>query len=461
MSRRSRSIASSSVPSSFEREIQIPGKTIGLVIGKRGTNVKNFHQIPGITSVTVAPNGIVKIRANSEEAIHTVAFSIEKLVSSSLSKNSSHFPDFFVFCFCKSLEDPLLAINSVCFEKFYPEKDPDQKHISLFCVQSGADVPCQDSMCGSGIDSLSAEFPNKISMSEVNFCSHWGFSAYEAKFMSCLETLLWRQKETMRSVKLIVRFGKQVFYGSNSSDLRHGGFMTVERLQDLCKRGLLEHRLFPACSEAAIEELRIHFQTLGYHKILSRRKITVHVTSLQPRQLLQLHVSVRFDSSNGEDKVVITRVRSQLKKHGFVTFCREGQATADFRLEAVTQGPEVVTLPETVVEWIEKAWRNRTPDQVLVLDPPDKFQVMDIRYKEAETYKSEEWKLRLVRVSLRDLYRKEKVSKRWECGLSSRWFQSKGDGVADDMQSTKENVDALVKEAAALTQRMDSMPKSH
>lgn len=131
---------------------------------------------------------------------------------------------------------------------------------------------------------------------------------------------------------------------------------------------------------------------------------------------------------------------------------------ADFRLEAMTQGTEIETLLETVVEWINKAWRNRTPDQVLVLDPSDGFQVMEIRYKEAETYISEEWKLSLVRVSLRDFYGKEKVRKRWEYTLSSRWFKSTGDDVADQMEYAMENVGALVSAAAELTQRMDSMP---
>lgn len=84
--------------------------------------------------------------------------------------------------------------------------------------------------------------------------------------------------------------------------------MSLERLQDLCRRGFLEHRLYPACSEAGIKELRLHLETLGYLKVLSRRKITVHVASLQPRQFLQLYVSVRLESGNGEDRVVITRV---------------------------------------------------------------------------------------------------------------------------------------------------------
>jgi hypothetical protein len=451
-------MAMASAPAPFEKEFRVPDKAIGIVIGKGGTTLKTLQRISGISSVRVTSNGRVKIRADSEEALQTVASYIEELVSFSFDKNSGYFPDFFAFCFCKSLENPLLAINRVCFE----EKSKDisnvserdrQSRKSFFSLKSGAEVPCQDSICGSDIDSLSVDFSHKTSITEVYFYSHWGFSVYEAKLLGCLEPVLCRQQETMRSVKIIVRFGKQLFYGSSWSELQHGSFMSVEHLQDLCRRERLDQRFSTACSEAAIEELKLHLQTLGYVKMLSRRKITVHVAVLQPRHLLQFNVSVRCESVKGEDRVLITRVRSQPKRHGFVTFCREGQGTADFRLGIGTHGTEVKALPE-MVEWIEKGWRNRTPDQLLVFDPPGKFQVMRIRYKEAETYMSQEWKLRIARV--RDGNRMEIISERWECGLSSRWFKRKGDGVAEDMQSAMENVGALVNEAAALGQLMNA-----
>lgn len=450
-------MASASGAAPFEKELRVPDKAIGIVIGKAGSTLKALQRTPGISSVRVTSNGRVKIRANSEEALQTVASYIEELVSFSLDKNSGYLPDFFAFCFCKSLENPLLSINRVCFEESknvsnVSEQDR-QSRKSFFCLKSGAEVPWQDSICRSDIDNLSADFSDKTSITEMHFYSKWGFSVYEAKLRACLEPVLCRQQETVRCAKIIIRFGKQLFYGSSWSELQHGGFMSVEHLQDLCRRERLDQRFSTACSEAAIKELRLHLQTLGYVKMLSRRKITVHVAVLQPRYLLQFNVSVRRESSNGEDRVVVTRVRNQPKRHGFVAFCREGQGTADFRLGIGTHGTEIEALPE-MVEWIEKGWRNRTRDQLLVFDPPGKFQVMRIRYKEAETYMSEQWKLRIAHV--RDGNRMEITSERWECGLSSRWFKRKGEGVADDMQSAMENVGALVNEAAAVSQLMDA-----
>lgn len=223
-------IASASAPSPFEKEFRVPDKAIGIVIGKGGTTLKTLKRVPGISSVRVTSNGRVKIRANSEEALQTVAFYIEELVSFSLDKNSGYFPDFFAFCFCKSLEEPQIAINRVCFK----QKSRDISNVSerdrlsrksFFCLKSGANVPCQDSICGgSDIDTLSAEFSGKTSITEVYFFSHWGFLAYEARLLSCLEPVFCRQHETMRSVKIIIRFWEAAFLRLELERVTERGF---------------------------------------------------------------------------------------------------------------------------------------------------------------------------------------------------------------------------------------------
>jgi hypothetical protein len=95
----------------------------------------------------VTSNGRVPIRVDSEEDLQIVASYIEELLIFSLDRNIDYFLDLFAFCFCKSLENSLFAINRVCFE----EKSKDisnvseqdrQSRKSFFCLKSRAEVTC-------------------------------------------------------------------------------------------------------------------------------------------------------------------------------------------------------------------------------------------------------------------------------------------------------------------------------
>jgi curved DNA-binding protein CbpA len=157
--------------------------------------------------------------------------------------------------------------------------------------------------------------------------------------------------------------------------------------------------------------------------------------------------------SSSEQKVVITRVRRLPKRHGFVAFCREGQATMDFRLGIVTHEADLNNIRPDMMAWVEQAWRDRTPDQLLVFPPPGRFLMMNIRYKETETYVTEDWKFRISHATEGDR-NGTMGNKRWECGLSSRWFKW-NDGITGgrSMESIlKNDVVALVKEAVKFSE---------
>lgn len=73
-------------------------------------------------------------------------------------------------------------------------------------------------------------------MLKMHFYSQWGFSVSEAKLWFCMEQVICRQQEKMRSVKIVIRFEKNFFNGSSWSELQHEGLMLVELLRDLCGR---------------------------------------------------------------------------------------------------------------------------------------------------------------------------------------------------------------------------------
>lgn len=78
--------------------------------------------------------------------------------------------------------------------------------------------------------------------------------------------------------------------------------------------------------------------------------------------LLAVSSSHKSESPTG---VVITRVRRLPMRHGFVTFSREGQTTSDFWVGVATHEMDYlndIDIPPGMVEWVKKAWRDRTPD---------------------------------------------------------------------------------------------------
>ncbi|GLJ55696.1 hypothetical protein SUGI_1196440 [Cryptomeria japonica] len=432
--------------------MEIPGIAIGLIIGKGGTNLKNFHQIPGISSVKCNPKGTLQINADSHEALETVAATIEELVSFALSKNSGYYPEYFAFCFCKSVQNPKLAVNRVSFERFHSdisnlrEEDRDTPFFALKCAQH-----CENNL--NEMDDLAAGFAELGS--QLFFNSNWDLSAYRSNLQSSLEPVIFSHYETMRSVKLVVRFGKLLFHGANWSELQQGDFMPVRHLQDLCRGKRLKQRFSTACPESSLKDdaLFLDLQTLGYQKVSSQKKISIQVADLKNRKL-QFNVSVCFRSSDGlEGETAITRVGNQRKRHAFVAFCREGSCKADFRLGLISHG--AMDADAEMVQWIEKASKNRTPDGLLVFDPPGRFLVMNIRYIDAHTYVTEDWKFRVARI--RDGDRSNKFCNRWDCRLSSRWFKANLDQIEEEnMDSVMNNVEALVKEAAKLSPLMDA-----
>lgn len=182
------------------------------VIGKGGSTLKSFKGIPDITSIKCSSNGKIQIHGDSQEAVETVSCAIEQLVSFSLDRNNGYFPDFFSFCFCKSLHDPLFAMNRACFEKFsnnisnLSARDTASRR-SFFCLKSAKF--CEDLICvgEDEVDILSTEFSDKTG--QVFFHSNWNFSAYKQKLQSCIESLIFYRIEmdSTRSIKLIIRFG--------------------------------------------------------------------------------------------------------------------------------------------------------------------------------------------------------------------------------------------------------------
>eukprot|EP01018_Ginkgo_biloba_P012268 Gb_00697 [translate_table: standard] len=425
--------------SAFHRELRVPDKAAGVVIGKGGSTRKAFQKTPGISSVRFSC-GKVQIHGSSQEAVQQVASSIEELN---------------------------------CFEKF------DSPHISNvsrrnngakkseYCFKSGLPCDLQGSSSSSSPsersteysvdndDDLSAQFSRKTSITGIFFYPQWDLQAYKDTLLSRLEPLIFQQHETMRTIKLIIRFGKELFFGVDWSEFGNGGFMPLTQVQELCRLERLNQRFSTACAEGAVAPLRLHLDKLKYVKLSSRKKITIRVADLHCKSL-QLNVSVRCGNEGSEEvdeKVVISRVRSEPRRHGFVSFCREGKGTTDFRLGVVTHGTEMDVHPD-MVEWIDKAWRNRTSDQLLVFDPPTRFLVINIRYKASETYMNDDWKLRIA--SVRDGDRAvSKMNTRWDCVLSTRWFNENG-GLTDDIGAVMGNVGSLVKEAAKVSEHMAS-----
>eukprot|EP01018_Ginkgo_biloba_P012300 Gb_07235 [translate_table: standard] len=456
--------------SAYHRELRVPDKATGVVIGKGGSTMKAFQKTPGISSVRLS-YGKVQIRGHSQKAVEQVASSIEGLVNFAIDKSRGFFADFFAFCFCKSVDDPFVAVNTICFEKFDSAHISNVSHRSNgvmksnYCFKSGE--PCDQGSSSSSSserstecsvdDDLSAQFCRKTSITGIFFFPQWDLQTYKDTLLSRLEPLLFQQHETMRTIKLIIRFGKELFFAVDWSDLRNGGLMPLTRVQELCRLERLNQRFSTACAEGPVAALRLHLDDLKYVKVSSRKKISLRVADLQCKSL-QLNLSLRCGNEGSEEeevdeKVVITRVRSEPRRHGFVNFCREGKGTTDFRLGVVTHGTDMDVHPD-MVEWIDEAWRNRTSDQLLVFDPPTRFQAMHIRYKESETYMTDDWKLRIARV--RDGDRAvSKMSTVWECALSSRWFKKNGD-LTDDMEAITGNVGSLVKEAAKISKHMGS-----
>lgn len=555
--------------SNFQRELQVPGIATAVVIGKSGRTIRSFQNTPGISSVRIS-SGKVEIRGHSEKAVQGVASDIERLVSSVIMKRNGYHPDFFVTCFCKSLTKPLQAVSEICFEKFSGETSSyhrDQASKSYFCFKSGArweqgsSTPESDGLrkfkseISDDMDSLSSEFTGKMGFSDNVVCSHWDFSAYQAKLLPCLQFLRSQEQETTRTIKLMIRFGKQLFDGPNLCDQFHsGGFISLAHLQELYRRRNLNYFFSIACPETGVRDIRVQLERLEYVKVSNRKKISIHVADLEDLeegQPQRFNVSIRCDDNRGsvhnselkrifcakdyfqvldvergasdhdlerayrrcllriqfdngatsenairvaeeayvnlldparrdrclrkaveagesamlnpssrsptgsEQRAVITRIRRLPKRHGFVTFCREGQTTMDFRLAVVTHEADLNNIRPEMVEFVEQAWRDRTPDQLLVFPPPGRFLVMNLRYKETETYVTEDWKFRISRVGEGD--RSGTIeNQRWECGLSSRWFKW-NDGItgSTSMDSiVKTDVVALVKEAAKFSEAM-------
>jgi len=556
--------------SNFQRELQVPpGLATAVVIGKSGRTIRSFQNTPGISSVRLS-SGKVEIRGHSEEAVQGVAFDIERLVCSAVAKRKGYCPDFFVTCFCKSLAEPLLSVNKICFEKFSGETSSyhrDRATRSYFCFKSGMRCEGRSSTFESDelmqskselshdIDSLSAEFSSKICVSENVVSSHWDFSAYKAKLLPCLQFLRSQEQETTRAIKLMIRFGKQLFDGPNLCDQFHnGGFVSLAHLQELFRGRRLNYFFSTACSKMVVTDLRLQLEHTEYVKVSSRKKISLQVADLEDLEEehpQRFNVSIRCDDNQGslhnselkrifgakdyfqvldvdrgasehelerayrrcliriqfdngatsenavrvaeeayvnlldparrdrylrktveagepamlnpssrsptssEQRAVITRIRGLPKRHGFVTFCREGRTTTDFRLAVVTHEADLNNIRPEMVQLVDQAWRDRTPDQLLVFPPPGRFLAINIRYKETETYVTEDWKFRISKVGEADRTGMME-NERWECGLSSRWFKW-NDGITGSasMDSiVKTDVVALVKEAAKLSEAM-------
>ena len=135
--------------SKFYRELRVPHVAISAVIGKNGTNIQSLRNSPGISSVRLlSQSGKLDICGESEEAVHGVAWAIERRVCSIVAKDEGYHPDFFVYCFCKSLAQPLLAVDKICFQKFSEETSSETPK-SYLCFKSGASVEEKAAVDGS------------------------------------------------------------------------------------------------------------------------------------------------------------------------------------------------------------------------------------------------------------------------------------------------------------------------
>ncbi|KAH9317316.1 hypothetical protein KI387_019085 [Taxus chinensis] len=532
---------------SFQMELEVPEEARALVIGKGGRTIKSFQQSPGISLARLLPSGKFQIRGDSRESVLRIVTSIKILISRAVvSKSTGYSPQFYRTCFCKSVEKPLLSVDKVSFEKFTGDishiSEQDRPHL---CFKRGEEIT---SGFSSSNEDLAAAVSSKMSLSaSTNFLSHWDFSAYKSELLSCFEFLRSEEQDVLRNVKMIVRFGKEIFHGRSYGELVDGGFVSLAYFQQLCSQKLLTRGFSTACSEKAVTDLRLQVESLDYVKASSRRKISIHVADREEKPLRRFNISVRCLGKEGfvhnsevqrilcsqdyfqvlgvdtdvsaddvqrayrrcllkiefhagnlaaaekakksakeasdclmdalrrekylknfysesklnpsvdppfspPEKAEISRVRREPRRRGFVTFCREGQGTPDFRLAVMSHGREM-EIEQDMVKWVEVAWKDRTPDQLLVFDSASRYEITNIRYKEAETYVTEDFKFRIANVREVEVEGKTE-RKRWECALTSRW-STWNDGIIDGVESMVTNdVVTLIKEAVKFSQLM-------
>ncbi|GLJ55698.1 hypothetical protein SUGI_1196460 [Cryptomeria japonica] len=521
----------------FQMEIEVPEEARALIIGKGGQKIKTFRSSAGISLARLLPSGKFQIRGDSREAVLGIFTSVKHLISRAVaSKCTGYFPQFYRTCFCKSVDKPLLAVDRFSFENYTGEisfiPENDRQHL---CFKSGEEMTSASS---SDDDNLAAAFSSKMSI-YTDFLPHWGFSAYKSDLLACFE-----DQHMMRNVKMIVRFGKELFHGRGYQELLDGGFVSLSNLQQLCRTKILKRGFSNVCSEVAVNNVKLHLESLDYVKVSSRMKISIHVADRGEKPLRMFNISVRYIGEQGfvhntevqrilasKDyfqvldvdleasadnvqkayrkcllkiefhagdlaaaekakksakeasdclmnalqrerylkffyspsqlnpfvtlslspvKAEISRVRMEPKRHGFVTFCREGQDATDFRLGVMSHGREMER-QEDMVKWMEDAWANRTPDQRLVFNTASRYEVTNLRYKETETYVTEDFKFRIANVSEVE---GETERKRRECALTSRWSKW-NNGMGDNMDCMVTNdVVSLVKEAFKFSQLM-------
>ncbi|KAH9317315.1 hypothetical protein KI387_019084, partial [Taxus chinensis] len=464
---------------SFQMELEVPEEARALVIGKGGRTIKRFQQSPGISLARLLPSGKFQIRGDSRESVKSIADSIKHLISRAVaSKCSGYYPQFYCTCFCKSTEKPLLAVEKVSFEKFTGDISyVSQQATEYLCFRSGEAITSSSASSSDDDNNLAAAFSSKMSFSAFKFLPHWDFSAYKSELLSCFEI----QQNMTRNIKMIVRYGKEIFFGRRYGELVDRGFISFSYFQELLRQKLLRGGFSNACSEKALTDLKLHLERLHYVKVSSRKKISIHVVDREEKPLRQFNISVRcvgkegfvhngevqrilssrdyfqvlgvdieasaddvqrayrrcllkieFHTANlsaaekakksakeasdclmdslqrerylknfrsasklspsvvpasstaSEEKAEISRVRREPRRHGFVSFCREGRDTPDFRLGVMSHEREM-EIQKDMVKWVEEGWRNRTRDGLLALNSASRYEITNIRYKEAET----------------------------------------------------------------------------
>lgn len=183
-------------PSKFYREIRVPpGSATSAVIGRNGKTIQKFRKSPGISFVRLS-SGKVEICGKSEEVVHGIALSIEALIISVIYKSEGFFPDFYIYCFCKYVAEPLFSVKKIFFENFSRETSGNKKgQNSFFCFKS--EVQClEDSISFSHemqlkckVNSLCTQFSHTVALSETVFSPNWDFSAYKTMLLGCLKIL--------------------------------------------------------------------------------------------------------------------------------------------------------------------------------------------------------------------------------------------------------------------------------
>ncbi|KAH9296767.1 hypothetical protein KI387_028449, partial [Taxus chinensis] len=109
----------------------------------------------------------------------------------------------------------------------------------------------------------------------TKFLAHWNFSAYKSDLLSLFHFLRSEEQDAMRTVKMNIRFGKELFgYGK----LADGCFVSLLHLQELFNKNLLTRGFSTAFSERAVSDLRLHLERLQYIKVSVRKKINIHIT---------------------------------------------------------------------------------------------------------------------------------------------------------------------------------------